>query len=76
MNKDIIRSKWMEISWEIKERWGKMSDFDLAEVNVDPERSLDLLRRRYGISGRCASDELAKFMDRYPGNSDERISNA
>ncbi len=74
MNRDIVRSKWAEMSGEIKEHWGKISDYDLTDVNGDPERLLELLHRRYGVSGRWAKEELDDFLGKYLGNSDEDIS--
>jgi uncharacterized protein YjbJ (UPF0337 family) len=76
MNKDIIRSKWTEIGWEVKERWGKLSDYDLTEVNGDPERLLALLYRRYGVSERYAREEIGEFLAKYVDNSDEGIPRA
>lgn len=33
MNKDIIDGKWSEIKGAVKQKWGKLTDDDLAEIN-------------------------------------------
>ncbi len=55
---------------------GESDRFDLMDVNGDPERLFELLKRRYGISGRCGREELGEFMAGYMDNSDEGVPRA
>ena len=32
MNEDILKGKWKEIKGEVKQKWGKLTDDDLAQV--------------------------------------------
>jgi len=48
MNQDILKGKWQEIKGEIKERWGKLTDNDLVEIQGRGEKLLGLLQKKYG----------------------------
>ena len=48
MNEDILKGKWLEIKGRIKEKWGKLTDNDLGEIEGKGEKLLGLLQRKYG----------------------------
>ena len=48
MNEDIRKGKWQEIKGRVKEKWGKLTDNDLGEIEGKGEKLLGLLRKQYG----------------------------
>ena len=48
MNEDILKGKWQEIKGRVKEKWGKLTDNDLGEIEGKGEKLLGLLRKQYG----------------------------
>jgi uncharacterized protein YjbJ (UPF0337 family) len=48
MNEDILEGEWKEIEGEVKQKWGKLTDDDLAQVEGKEEQLLGLLQKRYG----------------------------
>jgi uncharacterized protein YjbJ (UPF0337 family) len=48
MNKDILKGKWLEIKERVKEKWGKLTDNDLGEIEGKSEKLLELLQKIYG----------------------------
>jgi uncharacterized protein YjbJ (UPF0337 family) len=48
MNKDILKWKWLEIKGRVKEKWGKITDNDLGEIEGKGEKLLGLLQKKYG----------------------------
>jgi uncharacterized protein YjbJ (UPF0337 family) len=48
MNEDILKGKWLEIKGRVKEKWGKLTDNDLGEIEGKGEKLLGLLRKKYG----------------------------
>jgi uncharacterized protein YjbJ (UPF0337 family) len=48
MNEDILKGKWQEIKGRIKEKWGKLTDNDLGEIEGNGEKLLGLLQKKYG----------------------------
>ena len=48
MNEDILKGKWLEIKGRITEKWGKLTDSDLCEIEGKSEKILGLLQKKYG----------------------------
>ena len=48
MNEDILRGKWLEIKGRAKEKWGKLTDNDLGEIEGKGQKLLGLLQKKYG----------------------------
>jgi uncharacterized protein YjbJ (UPF0337 family) len=48
MNEDILKGKWLEIRGRVKEKWGKLTDDDLSEIEGKGEKLLGLLQKRFG----------------------------
>jgi uncharacterized protein YjbJ (UPF0337 family) len=48
MNEDILKGKWQEIKGRVKEKWGKLTDNDLREIEGKGEKLLGLLQKKYG----------------------------
>ena len=65
MKEDILRGKWKEIKGGIKEKWGKLTDDDLAAVEGKKEKLLGFLQKRYGYTEDKAEREYNDFIDRY-----------
>jgi len=73
MNNDILRGKWLEISGQIREKWGILSDNYPVEVEGKVERLLGILRKTHGyIRDKSEprykdSHELAEIVSRLSG---------
>jgi len=65
MNADILKGKWKEIKGEVKQKWGKLTDDDLAQVEGKEEQLLGLLQKRYGYAKEKAEEEYKGFIIRY-----------
>jgi uncharacterized protein YjbJ (UPF0337 family) len=48
MNKDIIEGSWLEITGRVKEKWGKLTENNLGEIEGKGEKLLGLLQKKYG----------------------------
>jgi uncharacterized protein YjbJ (UPF0337 family) len=53
MNEDILKGRWLEIKGMVKEKWGKLTDNDLGEIEGKSEKLLGLLQKKYG----CIKDK-------------------
>jgi len=65
MNEDILKGKWKEINGEVKRKWGKLTDDDLAQVEGKAEELEGLLQKRYGYAKEKAAEEYKGFISRY-----------
>ena len=61
MNWDTAKGDWKQFSGKIKEKWGNLTDDDLAKINGQREQLEGKLQERYGI----AKDEAKKQVDEW-----------
>lgn len=61
MNKDILKGKWMQIRGDVKDKWGKLTDDDLARVDGQMDKLIGVLQERYGYSKEQAEQEVNRF---------------
>jgi len=62
MNEDILKGKWHELKGGVKEKWGKLTDDDLATVDGKVEKLVGLLQTKYGYSKDKAEAEYKTFI--------------
>jgi uncharacterized protein YjbJ (UPF0337 family) len=46
MNEDVLKGKWKELKGGVKEKWGKLTDDDLTQVEGNKEKLLGLLKQK------------------------------
>ena len=61
MNNDTFEGKWHEYKGKIKEKWGKLTDDDLTEINGKKEILAGKLQTQYGYAKDQAHKELSDF---------------
>ena len=61
MNWDQIEGEWKEVKGKIREKWGKLTDDDLAIVGGKREKLAGLLQKKYGITKEEVRKQLADF---------------
>jgi uncharacterized protein YjbJ (UPF0337 family) len=67
MNEDVLKGKWKEIKGGVKEKWGKLTEDDLTQVEGNQEKLLGLLQQKYGYAKDKAEQEYKDFIGRYKG---------
>jgi uncharacterized protein YjbJ (UPF0337 family) len=65
MNADILKGQWKEIKGEVKQKWGKLTDDDLTQIEGKEEQLLGLLQKRYGYAKEKAEEEYKEFISRF-----------
>lgn len=61
MNKDIFKGQWNQIKGKVKEKWGKLTDDDLTQINGKRDQLLGTLQKRYGYAKDRAEEEVKYF---------------
>lgn len=61
MNSDRIEGNWKQLSGSLKEKWGKLTDDDLKQVDGKREKLVGKLQERYGLAKDKAETELKQF---------------
>ena len=63
MNWDRVEGNWKQLTGKVKEKWGKLTDDDLAQINGNREQLEGKLQARYGY----AKDQVKKDVDDWLG---------
>jgi uncharacterized protein YjbJ (UPF0337 family) len=61
MNWDRIEGNWKQFSGRAKEKWGQLTDDDLAKVNGKREQLEGVIQERYGYGKDQARDEIDRW---------------
>jgi uncharacterized protein YjbJ (UPF0337 family) len=63
MNWDRVEGNWKQLTGKVKEKWGKLTDDDLAQINGNREQLEGKIQARYGQ----AQDQVKKDVDDWLG---------
>ena len=61
MNPDMIKGQWKELTPNIKQHWGKLTEDDLKVNAGSMEYLTDKVEKRYGISHSEAEKQVREF---------------
>ena len=61
MNWDEIKGDWKAFSGKVKEKWGKLTDDDLTQINGRREELAGKLQKAYGHT----KEEVEKHIDEF-----------
>lgn len=61
MNWDQIKGQWKQFSGSAKERWGKLTDDDLAQINGRRDVLAGKIQECYGIGKEEAERQIDEF---------------
>ncbi len=65
MNWDRIQGGWKQAKGKVKEKWGKLTDDELTEIDGRKDQLLGKLQERYGYTREQAERELEQFNSSY-----------
>ncbi|MGJ8581098.1 MAG: CsbD family protein [Psychromonas sp.] len=60
MNNDIMKGKWKQVSGSVKEKWGKLTDDDIQEIDGNLEVFQGKMQEKYGMEKDEAEKEFNK----------------
>ena len=62
---DILKGKWKQISGDVKQWWGDLTDDDITKVNGQRDELVGIIQERYGRSKAEAEREVDEFLNKY-----------
>jgi uncharacterized protein YjbJ (UPF0337 family) len=62
MTWDIVAGNWKQFSGKVKQKWGQLTDDELAQVNGKREQLEGMLQARYGYNKEQAQKEVDDWM--------------
>ena len=61
MNTPYLTGKWNEVKGSIREKWGELTDSDIAETKGEREQLLGKIQQAYGRDRAAAEKELSEW---------------
>ena len=61
MNWNQIQGDWKQFSGKVQEKWGKLTEDEVAATAGRREQLIGYLQERYGYAKECAEKELDDF---------------
>ena len=68
MNNDRTAGAWHQIKGKVKEKWGKLTDNDLKEIEGKGEQLAGKLQERYGLAQEEAERQAKEFRKQHNWN--------
>ncbi len=62
MNQDILKGQWKQLQGRIRQRWGRFSDDDLAQIKGDRDVLMGKIQEYYGRSREQAEKDLEEWL--------------
>ena len=63
MNNDRVEGAWHQLKGKVKEKWGKLTDDDLRQLEGHGEQLAGKLQARYGLARDVAEQQAKEFRD-------------
>ena len=61
MNSDQWQGKWKQLTGQVKEQWGKLTDDDMTQIGGNRDQLLGKIQERYGIAREEARRQVEQF---------------
>lgn len=63
MHEDVFKGKWKELKGSVKEKWGKLTDDDLIQIEGNATKLIGILQQKYGYDKEKAEKEYKLFIE-------------
>ena len=50
MNSDTLKGQWTQLKGSVREKWGKLTNDDLEQIEGRSEKLIGRIQQRYGIA--------------------------
>jgi uncharacterized protein YjbJ (UPF0337 family) len=61
VNEDTLKGEWTQLKGKVREKWGKLTDDDLDEVQGRSEQLVGKIQQRYGVARDKAQKEIESW---------------
>lgn len=62
MNKDTFQGHWKELRGKLKQKWGKLSEDDIAQIHGSVDELSGKLQKSYGYAKDRVEREIDQFI--------------
>jgi uncharacterized protein YjbJ (UPF0337 family) len=61
MNKEQFEGQWNQLKGKIKEKWGKLTDDDMTQINGKYDQLVGQLQKKYGYQKEKIEEEIQNW---------------
>lgn len=62
MNEQLLKGRWNEVKGKVKEKWGRLTNDELDQIDGNTDQLIGALQQRYGLAQEEARKELNAWM--------------
>ena len=62
MNEDILKGQWTQLKGKVREKWGKLSNDDVATIQGRVEELIGKVQERYGVGRADAERQVNEWV--------------
>jgi uncharacterized protein YjbJ (UPF0337 family) len=62
MNEQVLKGRWTELKGKAKEKWGRLSNDELEEIDGNIDQLIGRLQQRYGLVQEEARKEVEAWL--------------
>ena len=62
MNEDILKGQWTQVKGRVREKWGKLTNSDLDEIQGRTAQLAGRIQERYGVARDEAERQVKDWM--------------
>lgn len=66
MNWDQIKGNWTQFKGKVREKWGDLTDDDVARIEGNQEQLIGRIQERYGIAKEEAQRQVDTWVNDQP----------
>ncbi|MFA6915124.1 MAG: CsbD family protein [Parachlamydiales bacterium] len=71
-NTETLKGQWLQVKGKLKEKWGKLTEDDLTQINGKRDMLLGKLQERYGIQKEQAEKQLKELESAFEKHQQDR----
>jgi uncharacterized protein YjbJ (UPF0337 family) len=61
MNQDVLKGQWTQLRGTVREKWGKLTNDDVDQIQGRAEQLIGKIQERYGIARGEAERQLKEW---------------
>jgi uncharacterized protein YjbJ (UPF0337 family) len=62
MNSEQFTGKWNQLKGSVREKWGKLTDDDVAQVKGQYDQLVGRIQERYGLAKEAANKQVDEWI--------------
>jgi uncharacterized protein YjbJ (UPF0337 family) len=61
MNEDTLKGQWTQLKGQVREKWGKLTNDDLDQIQGRSEQLVGRIQERYGVAREEAQRQVESW---------------